>query len=291
MNKVKKAVILAAGFGTRFLPVTKSIPKEMFPIVDVPAMQYLVQEAVEAGATEILIVISRNKKMITDHFDRSYELETLLKQNNKTKQLQVINDILPEYVNIYYHVQKEMRGPGAAVKLAQSFTGDEPFILFFGDDLIYTGNEDNCSTQLLKAYEKTGKTVIATQFVPSEDAKKYGVVNNTPIDEHLLKVNYIEEKPTRHIDKPVVNIGRYVMTKEIYGYIDKLSPHENGEVYFSDALDLMAKDDRLNAYQYEGKRYDLGDKLGYVKAQVEYALRNDDLKDEFYKYLKEEIVK
>ena len=291
MNKVKKAVILAAGFGTRFLPVTKSIPKEMFPIVDVPAMQYLVQEAVEAGATEILIVISRNKKMITDHFDRSYELETLLKQNNKTKQLQVINDILPEYVNIYYHVQKEMRGPGAAVKLAQSFTGDEPFILFFGDDLIYTGNEDNCSTQLLKAYEKTGKTVIATQFVPSEDAKKYGVVNNTPIDEHLLKVNYIEEKTTRHIDKPVVNIGRYVMTKEIYGYIDKLSPHENGEVYFSDALDLMAKDDRLNAYQYEGKRYDLGDKLGYVKAQVEYALRNDDLKDEFYKYLKEEIVK
>ncbi len=289
MNKVRKAVILAAGFGTRFLPVTKSIPKEMFPIVDVPAMQYLVEEAVEAGIKDILIVISRNKKMITDHFDKSFELEDLLKANNKNKELKILDNILPEDVNIYYHVQKEMRGPGAAVKLAESFTGNEPFVLFFGDDLIYTGDKDNCSTQLLKAYEKTGKTVIATQYVPDEDAKKYGVVNNTPIDEHLLKVNYIEEKPTRPIHNPVVNIGRYVLTKEIYSYLDKLSPHDNGEVYFSDALDLMGKDEMLYAYQYEGKRYDLGDKLGFLKAQVEYALRNDELKDSFYKYLKEEI--
>ncbi len=289
MNKVKKAVILAAGFGTRFLPVTKSVPKEMFPIVDVPAMQYLVDEAVRAGIKDILIVISRNKKMITDHFDRAFELEHTLEKNGKTKDLDIVRSILPEDVNIYYHVQKEMRGPGAAVKLAESFTNGEPFVLFFGDDLIYTGEKANCSEQLLASYYATGNTVIAVENVRSEDAKKYGVVNCDVVKDNLYKVNFIEEKPTRYIEKPMVNIGRYVMSPAIYSYIDRLEPHENGEVYFSDALDLMAKESCLYALQYEGRRYDLGDKLGFLKAQVEYALRNDELKDEFYRYLKEEI--
>lgn len=289
MNKVKKAVILAAGFGTRFLPVTKSVPKEMFPIVDVPAMQYLVDEAVRAGIKDILIVISRNKKMITDHFDRAFELEHTLEKNGKTKDLDIVRSILPEDVNIYYHVQKEMRGPGAAVKLAESFTNGEPFVLFFGDDLIYTGEKANCSEQLLASYYATGNTIIAVENVRSEDAKKYGVVNCDVVKDNLHKVNFIEEKPTRYIEKPMVNIGRYVMSPAIYSYIDRLEPHENGEVYFSDALDLMAKESCLYALQYEGRRYDLGDKLGFLKAQVEYALRNDELKDEFYRYLKEEI--
>lgn len=289
MKKVNKAVILAAGFGTRFLPVTKSVPKEMFPIIDVPAMQYLVEEAINAGVKEILIVISRNKKMITDHFDKSFELEETLEKNHKQKDLDIVRSILPEDVNIFYHVQKEMRGAGAAVKLAESFTNGQPFVLFFGDDLIYTGEGKNCSTQLLDAYYQTGKTIIATQTVPDEDAKKYGVVNYEPLSGNLYKVNCIEEKPTRKIIKPIVNIGRYVITPDIFGYIDQLQAHENGEIYFSDALDLMARTTGIYACQYEGKRYDLGDKLGFLKAQVEYALRNEELRDEFYRYLKEEI--
>lgn len=289
MKKVNKAVILAAGFGTRFLPVTKSVPKEMFPIVDVPAMQYLVEEAIEAGVKDILIVISRNKKMITDHFDKSVELEETLKKNNKTKELEMIESIVPSDVNIYYHVQKEMRGPGAAVKLAQSFVGNEPFVLFFGDDLIYTGDKDNCAKQLLDAYKKTDKSAIAAEYVPSKDASKYGVVNCELYEGNIQKVKFIEEKPTRHIDKPIVNIGRYVLTPDIFDYIDRLEPHENGEVYFSDALDLMARETGVYAVLFEGKRYDLGDKLGFLKAQVEYALRNDELRDDFYRYLKEEI--
>lgn len=286
MQKVTKAVIPAAGFGTRFLPATKSLPKEMFPIVDTPTLQYVVEEAVQSGITDIMIILGKNKKCIEDHFDYAVELEQILRNAGKTAQIRQMRE-LADMANFYFVRQKEMKGSGNAILTAEAFVGNEPFAVLFGDDLVYHPDKP-CLSQLIHAYETTGKCIIGCQNVPRDEVYKYGVVTPGATKGRYTELKGICEKPkVEEAPSTLVNMGRFVFPPEIFAKIHNTKPAPNGEVYLTDAIEQLAQEDCVYAYDFEGRRYDVGDKLGYLQASVEYGLRDASLHDKLADYLRE----
>ena len=285
MSKITKAVIPAAGLGTRFLPATKACPKEMLPIVDKPTIQYIIEEALASGITDILIISGRNKRSIEDHFDRSPELEMNLEEGGKDEMLQMVKDIAN--VNIHYVRQKEPKGLGHAILCAKAFVGNEPFAVLLGDDVVYN-EEYPCLKQLMDVYDVKGGSVLGCQTVPLEKVSAYGIVaSEATADERIFKVDDMVEKPA--IDEApsrLAVLGRYVITPEIFEILENTAPGRGGEIQLTDALKVLAQHQDMYAYDFIGKRYDVGDKFGYLQATVEYALRRDDLKDKFVAYLK-----
>lgn len=285
MSQITKAVIPAAGLGTRFLPATKACPKEMLPIVDKPTIQYIIEEALASGITDILIISGRNKRSIEDHFDRSPELEMNLEEGGKGEMLQMVKDIAN--VNIHYIRQKEPKGLGHAILCAKAFVGNEPFAVLLGDDVVYN-EEYPCLKQLMDVYDVKGGSVLGCQTVPLEKVSAYGIVaSEATADERIFKVNDMVEKPA--IDEApsrLAVLGRYVITPEIFEILENTAPGRGGEIQLTDALKVLAQHQDMYAYDFIGKRYDVGDKFGYLQATVEYALRRDDLKDKFVAYLK-----
>ena len=282
-NKIRKAVIPAAGLGTRFLPATKAQPKEMLPIVDKPTLQYIIEEAVASGIEEILIITGKNKKSIEDHFDKSVEFELELEQKGKTDLLQIVQDI-SRMVNIYYSRQMEPKGLGDAIYCARSFIGDEPFAVMLGDDIV--DNDVPCLRQLMDAYEEYRTTILGVQKVNKEDVSKYGIINAKYIEDRVYKVKDMVEKPD--IDKApsdIAILGRYIITPEIFDILETLPAGKGGEVQLTDALKRLSKKEAMYAYNFKGHRYDVGDKLGFLEATVDFALKRDELRDDFMKYL------
>lgn len=282
MKSIRKAVIPAAGFGTRFLPATKAQPKEMLPIVDTPAIQYIVKEALDSGIEEILIITGRSKRAIEDHFDSSVELEELLQKQGKNKQLAMVKDLAD--IKIHFIRQKSPRGLGDAVLCAKAFIGDEPFAVLLGDDIVYNP-EKPCLQQLMDCYEQHPGIILGAQFVPNEKVSSYGIVSGEPLADNLYRVHGLVEKPS--VDKAPSNLavlGRYILTPDIFDILENTKPGVGNEVQLTDAL-VASKTDTY-ALAYEGVRYDTGDKLGYLKATVEYALRNEELGAAFKEYLK-----
>ena len=284
-RKVKKAVIPAAGLGTRFLPATKAQPKEMLPIVDKPTLQYIIEEAVASGIEEILIITGRNKKSIEDHFDKSVELELELEQKGKKELLDIVQGI-SNMINIHYIRQKEPKGLGDAIYCARHFIGDEPFAIMLGDDIV--DNDEPCLNQLIEAYEEYRTTILGVQKVDIKDTGKYGIISAKHIEDRVYKVKDLVEKPDP--DKAPSNIailGRYIITPEIFDILEDLPTGKGGEVQLTDALKLLSKKEAMYAYNFEGKRYDVGDKLGFLEATVDFALKRPELKDGFTDYLKQ----
>ncbi|MGN0765310.1 MAG: UTP--glucose-1-phosphate uridylyltransferase GalU [Christensenellales bacterium] len=285
MQKVTKVVIPAAGFGTRFLPATKSLPKEMFPIVDTPTLQYVVEEAVKSGITDVLIILGKNKKCIEDHFDYAVELENLLAKAGKNAEIKVVRDIA-DMANFHYIRQKEMKGSGHAILLAKAFVGNEPFGVIYGDDVVYNPNSPALS-QLIKAYETTGKTIVGCQNVPREEAIKYGVVQPGAVKGRYTEIKgFVEKPPIDKLPSTLASMGRYVLTPDIFDILETTPPSPNGEVYLTDAILTLANTSGAYAYDFEGKRYDVGDKVGYIEASIEYGLRDDTINDKLKDYLK-----
>lgn len=282
-NKVRKAIIPAAGLGTRFLPATKSQPKEMLPIVDKPTLQYIIEEAINSGIEEILIVTGRSKKSIEDHFDRSIELELELEKKGKKEMLNMVQDI-SNMVNIHYIRQKEPKGLGHAIHCAKSFIGDEPFAVLLGDDIV--DSETPCLKQLIDTYDEYKTSVLGVQEVAKEDTNKYGILDVKHIEDRVYKVKDMVEKPD--VDKSPSNIailGRYIITPAIFDILENQEPGKGGEIQLTDALKTLADHEAIYAYNFEGKRYDVGDKLGFLEATVDFALKRDELKDDFMKFL------
>jgi len=280
---VKKAIIPAAGLGTRFLPATKAQPKEMLPIVDKPTLQYIIEEAVQSGIEEILIITGRNKKSIEDHFDKSVELELELESKGKVELLNEVRKI-SEMVNIHYIRQKEPRGLGHAIYCAKSFIGNEPFAVLLGDDIVYS--EKPCLKQMIEAYEEYKTSILGVQEVLQADVNKYGIIDGIHIEDRIYKVKGLVEKPTIE-DAPsnVAILGRYIISAGIFDVLKETKPGMGGEIQLTDALRELAQKEAVYAYHFEGRRYDVGDKLGFLQATVEYALRREDIRKDFYDYL------
>ena len=285
MRRIRKAIIPAAGLGTRFLPATKAQPKEMLPIVDKPTIQYIVEEAVNSGIEDIIIVTGRNKRAIEDHFDRSIELETFLERSEKDELLDMVQDIA-RLVDIYYVRQKEALGLGHAIYSARKFIGNEPFAVLLGDDVIYS--EVPCLRQMMNHYERYGASMVGVQQVPLEDTSKYGIVDGSQFADRLYRAVDLVEKPHPE-DAPKTRLaimGRYILNPEIFKILEELAPGKGGEIQLTDGLRELAKLQEILAYDFEGRRYDVGDKLGFVQATVEYALRRNDLSNDLMAYLK-----
>jgi len=281
--KIKKAIIPAAGLGTRFLPATKALPKEMLPIVDKPTLQYIIEEAVNSGIEEILIITGRNKKSIEDHFDKSVELELELVNKHKDALLKQVRDI-SNMVNLYFIRQKEPKGLGHAINCARSFVGNEPFAVMLGDDIVDA--KTPCLKQLMDCYEENGVSILGVQEVDSKNVDKYGIVDGVQISDRLYKVNNLVEKP--RVDLAPSNIailGRYIITPEIFDILDQTLPGIGGEIQLTDALKTLISMQDMYAYVFSGRRYDVGDKLGFLQATVEFALKRDELKVPFMEYL------
>lgn len=282
--KVRKAIIPAAGLGTRFLPATKAQPKEMIPIVDKPTIQYIVEEAAAAGIEDILIISGRNKRAIEDHFDKSYELEEELHRKGKADLLSVVEDI-SNIANIHYIRQKEAKGLGHAIYCAKSFIGDEPFAVLLGDDIV--DSKTPCIKQLMDVYSEYRTTILGVQKVPIQDVTKYGIIAGNQIDERVYKVKGLVEKPD--IDQAPSNIailGRYIISPRIFEFLEKATPGKNGEIWLTDALQQLMEKEAMYAYDFEGDRFDVGDRIGFLKATVEFALKREDLCNDFTAYLK-----
>ncbi|MCB2357129.1 UTP--glucose-1-phosphate uridylyltransferase GalU [Clostridium estertheticum] len=281
--KVKKAIIPAAGLGTRFLPATKALPKEMLPIVDKPTMQYIIEEAVASGIEEILVITGRNKKSIEDHFDKSIELELDLENKHKDSLLKQVRNI-SNMVNIYFIRQKEPKGLGDAINCARAFVGNEPFAVMLGDDIVDA--KIPCLKQLMDCFEERNTTILGVQEVGRKNVDKYGIVDGTRLSDQVYKVDNLIEKPK--VDKAPSNLailGRYIITPEIFDILDKTLPGKGGEIQLTDALKTLIAQQDMYAYIFEGRRYDVGDKLGFLEATVEFALKRDELKIPFMKYL------
>ena len=281
--RVKKAIIPAAGLGTRFLPATKALPKEMLPIVDKPTMQYIIEEAVASGIEEILIITGRNKKSIEDHFDKSIELELELESKHKDGLLKQVKDI-SNLVNIYFIRQKEPKGLGHAINCARAFVGNEPFAVMLGDDIVDA--KVPCLKQLMDCFEEKQTSILGVQKVAQENVDKYGIVDGVQINDRLYKVNNLVEKPS--VDKAPSNVailGRYIITPEIFDILDNTAPGKGGEIQLTDALKTLIAQQDMYAYVFQGRRYDVGDKLGFLEATVEFALKRDELKVPFMAYL------
>ena len=286
MQKIRKAVIPAAGFGTRFLPETKAMPKEMLPIVDKPTIQYIVEEIKASGIEQILIISGHAKRAIEDHFDSSPELEQHLYESGKMDLLKEVRQVAS--VKIHYTRQQYMRGLGDAILCAKEFMDGEPFGVILGDDVVYNGSGEPALKQLISQYDKTGGTIIGCQLVRPEQVSSYGIINGTPTENpDLLKVKNMIEKPSiEEAPSRFAALGRYVITPEVFKILEQTKPGKGGEIQLTDALRVMAKNGNVYAYNFKGKRYDPGNKLGYLKATVEFALRRDDIGPEFRQYLK-----
>lgn len=284
--KVTKAVIPAAGLGTRVLPATKAQPKEMLVIVDKPSLQYIVEELVESGINDIIIVTGRNKNSIEDHFDHSYELEDTLKKNNKNTLLEKVEDI-SSMANICYVRQNHPKGLGHAILKAKSFVGDEPFVIALGDDIVY--NDVPVAKQLIDNYSKYGSSIVGCQEVKESDVSKYGIVKPLlSLDEKTVEMEDFIEKPSvDEAPSKLACLGRYLLTPKIFDYLEKTEPGKGGEIQLTDAIVAMMKDgEKVLAYNFEGKRYDIGNKFGLLKANIEFGLRNEETREELLIYLK-----
>ena len=283
-KKVRKAVIPAAGLGTRFLPATKAQPKEMLPIVDKPTLQYIIEEAVASGIEEILIITGRSKKCIEDHFDKSVELELELEKNGKEQMLKMVREI-SDMVDIHFIRQKEPKGLGHAISCAKTFVGNEPFAVLLGDDIVYNEGKP-CLKQLIDCYDEYKTSVLGVQTVEAKDVNKYGIVNGIHIEDRVYKVKGLVEKPpVEEAPSNVAILGRYIITPQIFKILEETKPGKGGEIQLTDALLKLIDEEAMYAYDFEGTRYDVGDKLGFLKATVEYALRREDLRDGFIEYL------
>lgn len=288
--KVKKAIIPAAGLGTRFLPATKAQPKEMLPIVDTPTIQYIIEEAVDAGIEDILIVTGRGKRAIEDHFDKSLELEETLKEKGKDEELARIQKI-SNMADIHYIRQKEPKGLGHAIWCARKFIGNDPFAVMLGDDIVRA--QKPCLKQLIQEFEARNSSVIGVQEVPTKDVSKYGVVeydSSFNSGNGLYKVKSLVEKPS--IEEAPSNLaimGRYVLTPEILDILEHLKPGKGNEIQLTDALQELSGIQEVFAYLFEGKRYDIGDKYGFVQATVEFALEREDIGEPLLNWLRQVV--
>ncbi|MDO4720426.1 MAG: UTP--glucose-1-phosphate uridylyltransferase GalU [Peptostreptococcaceae bacterium] len=283
MQTVKKAIIPAAGLGTRFLPATKAQPKEMLPIVDKPTLQYIVEEAVESGITEILIVTGRNKKSIEDHFDKSVELELELERKGDAELLSMVRGV-GEMINIHYIRQKEPRGLGDAIYCARSFIGDEPFAVMLGDDVVDA--KTPCIRQLIDAYEEYQTTILGVQKVAREETNKYGVISGKLIEDRIYKVKDMVEKPEpEEAPSEIAVLGRYIITPQIFEILRRLKPGKKGEIQLTDGLRELCGKQAMYAYVFEGRRYDVGDKLGFLEATIDFALKRPQLREDLLAYL------
>lgn len=285
--KVRKAVIPAAGFGTRMLPASKSVPKEMLPIYDKPTLHHIVKEVVDSGITDILIIISKDKGSIEDYFDVNFELEYEL--NKKSSEISREIHELSKMANIYTIRQKKKNGLGDAIKYAESFVGDEPFAILLGDDIIYnTSDEIPCIKQMADIYEKEETPVLGVQEVSWDDVDKYGIVNGVKTSDRITEVESLVEKPSR--EEATTNLailGRYIVTPDIFPILHETKPGKNNEIQLTDALNKLAEKRKMIAYDFIGKRYDVGNKLGFVKATVDFALHDEKIKDELLEFLRE----
>ena len=281
--KVRKAIIPAAGLGTRFLPATKAQPKEMLPIVDKPTIQYIIEEAVASGIEEILIITGRNKKSIEDHFDKSVELEMELEKAGKQEMLDLVRGI-SDMVDIHYIRQKEPRGLGHAIHCAKSFVGNEPFAVMLGDDVV--DSEIPCLKQLIDCFNEYKTTILGVQTVSPENVNKYGIIDGIPIENRVYKVKRLVEKPSiEEAPSNIAILGRYIITPQIFEILENTKPGKGNEIQLTDALETLIKNEAMYAYDFEGRRYDVGDKLGFLEATVEFALKREGLREDFIEYL------
>lgn len=285
--KIRKAIIPAAGLGTRFLPATKAQPKEMLPIVDKPTIQYIVEEAVASGIEEIIIIIGRGKRSIEDHFDKSYELEDALLKKNKLDILEEVQNI-SSLANIYYVRQKEALGLGHAILCARSFIGNEPFAVLLGDDIVMS--ETPCLKQIINVFEYCNSSVVAIQSVADSDVSKYGIIKpkGANLEPNLFYIDSLVEKPSKD-DAPsnYAIMGRYVLRPEIFDVLANLPAGHGGELQLTDAINELNKRQAVLACNFEGKRYDIGDKIGFIKATMDFALQREDTRDDVIQYLKD----
>ena len=281
MKKVKKAIIPAAGLGTRFLPATKALPKEMLPIVDKPTIQYIVEEAIESGIEDIIIVTGKGKRAIEDHFDHSFELEETLYKRGKLDLLEKVRETV---IDIHYIRQKEPKGLGHAVWCARKFIGDEPFAVLLGDDIVRA--ETPGLKQLIQQYEETGSSVVGVQKVPETETRRYGVIDPNTIEGRRYLVNKFVEKPAPGTAPSNLAImGRYVLTPEIFEYLDRQEIGAGGEIQLTDAIQHLNETQRVYAYDFEGTRYDVGETLGFIKTTIDFALEDEEMRDHLHDYL------
>ncbi|MEN3005215.1 UTP--glucose-1-phosphate uridylyltransferase GalU [Dehalobacterium formicoaceticum] len=281
--KIRKAVIPAAGLGTRFLPATKAQPKEMLPIIDKPTIQFIVEEAVASGIEDILIVTGRGKRAIEDHFDKSYELEAELEKHKKYELLSMMQEI-SGMANIQYVRQKEALGLGHAILCARRFVEHEPFAVLLGDDVIRA--EKPCLQQMMEVFEEHEVSVLGVQPVPDTDVHKYGIVKGNMVQNRLYDVEDLVEKPAReHAPSNLAILGRYIIHHDIFKILEEQQPGAGGEIQLTDSLRTLSKNRKLYAYIFEGKRYDVGDRMGFLEATVDFALEREDLREDFQRYL------
>ena len=286
MQKIRKAVIPAAGYGTRFLPATKATPKEMLPIVDKPTIQYIIEEVLASGIEDILVISGHGKRAIEDHFDSAPALEMDLASKGKNDLLRIVQETAE--INVHYVRQKHMRGLGDAIHCAKTFMGNEPFAIILGDDVVYNPQKPALK-QLIDVYEKTGGSVLGCQLIDETQVSSYGIIDGAPTDDdRLMRVKDMVEKPSQgEAPSTMAVLGRYVLKPEIFDILENTTPGKGGEIQLTDALRVLAKQDEVYAYNFEGTRYDVGDKLGFLKATVEFGLRNKELGKAFEAYLEE----
>lgn len=283
MTKIKKAIIPAAGLGTRFLPATKAMPKEMLPILDKPTIQYIVEEAARAGIEDIIIVTGKHKRAIEDHFDIQKELETTLFEKGKLELLDKVQ-YSTNLANIFYVRQKEQKGLGHAIHTAKQFIGNEPFAVLLGDDIVESDNP--AIKQLMDQYEETGKSVIGVQTVPESETHRYGIIAPKSQEACLYEVEKFVEKPAQGTAPSNLAImGRYVLSPRIFDYLETQTEGSGGEIQLTDAIERLNKDDKVYAYDFEGQRYDVGEKIGFVKTTIEYALKDEEMREEIKRYI------
>ncbi|MBQ8570977.1 MAG: UTP--glucose-1-phosphate uridylyltransferase GalU [Kiritimatiellae bacterium] len=282
---VRKAVIPAAGYGTRFLPATKSQPKEMLTVVDIPVIQYVVEEAVASGITDILMIVSRGKRAVEDHFDRCLELEDELEEKNKLAELEIVRRV-SNLANIHFIRQKEMRGLGDAISLARHHIGNEPFAVLLGDTLLRSGNDTPVTKQLLDVYDRYHETVVALEEVPMERVSRYGVINGTPVTDDVMLIRDLVEKPKpEEAPSNLVIASRYILTPEVFSHLDNVKPGKNGEIQITDALRAQAAQRAMYGLKFCGKRFDAGNKIDFLKTNITYALEREDLREPLAKFI------
>ncbi|WP_017153509.1 UTP--glucose-1-phosphate uridylyltransferase GalU [Bacillus bingmayongensis] len=283
MKKVRKAIIPAAGLGTRFLPATKAMPKEMLPIVDKPTIQYIVEEAIESGIEDIIIVTGKGKRAIEDHFDHSFELEENLLAKEKFELLAKVQE--SSKINIHYIRQKEPKGLGHAVWCARKFIGNEPFAVLLGDDIVQA--DKPCLRQLMDEYDKTKASVIGVQTVPENETHRYGIINPLEQQDRRYQVRTFVEKPAQGTAPSNLAImGRYILTSEIFALLEGQQTGAGGEIQLTDAIQRLNETQRVFAYDFEGKRYDVGEKLGFIQTTIEMAMQHEELKQDILNYMK-----
>lgn len=283
MKKVKKAIIPAAGLGTRFLPATKAMPKEMLPILDKPTIQYIVEEAVRAGIEDIIIVTGKHKRAIEDHFDHQVELENNLAEKGKDALLEKVRHST-NLANMFYVRQKEQKGLGHAIWTAKQFIGNEPFAVLLGDDIVES--DTPAIQQLIEEYDRTGKSVIGVQEVPEQETHRYGIVDPKSKDNRLYEVTKFVEKPAPGTAPSNLAImGRYVLTPDIFDYLENQETGAGGEIQLTDAIERLNQSEQVFAYDFEGERFDVGEKIGFVKTTIQYALKDEEMSEEIRQFI------